>query len=305
MPSRSPAYKLSCYQILLSFSCPLHSKIQRYFSSLLGISATTKMQQQGQIDDLGFCPSFNCYSSDSLASTAAAKVSNQLQQELAARFHDVGEEDFEFSIVLGDEEISVQDTASEDRAVFPLFNRDLLINCEAVQGKADDEGDACSDSLAKLFISEREREREGSASSSSSEADESDSELPGVFCVWRPKMDIGSSPISRCKKSSSTGSGSKRWRIRDLLRRSNSEGKEPMVLLTHKKVETPKQKRSSGEVAIVASKSKPSTPSFHELFYVQQRAKSEGGQRKSYLPYRQGLVGFFSNVNSKGKKSPF
>ncbi|KAI3520764.1 hypothetical protein L1887_10215 [Cichorium endivia] len=304
MPSLSPAYKLSCYQIPSLIQ--LSSAFQRYSSSVLGISATTKMQQQGQIDDLGFCPSFNCYSSDSLASTAAAKVSNQLQQELSARFHDVGEEDFEFSIVLGDEEISeVQDTASEERAVFPLFNRDLLINCEAVQGKADDEGDACSDSLAKLFITEREREREGSASSSSSEADESDSELPGVFCVWRPKMDIGSSPISRCKKSSSTGSGSKRWRIRDLLRRSNSEGKEPMVLLTHKKVEIPKQKRSSGEVAIVASKSKPSSPSFHELFYVQQRAKSEGGKRKSYLPYRQGLVGFFSNVNSKGKKSPF
>ncbi|KAL7613690.1 hypothetical protein Lser_V15G07756 [Lactuca serriola] len=253
-------------------------------------------QQQGQIDDLGFCPSFNCYSSDTLASIAAAKVTNQL-------FHDVGEEDFEFSIVLGDEEISVHDIAFEAPTVFPLFNRDLLnqeeVDSEAVNGSVD----ACSDSLAKLFMNDREREE--SASSSSSEADESEGETPGVFCVWRPKMDIGSSPLSKCKKSSSTGSGSKRWRIRDLLRRSNSEGKEPMVLLTHKKVDIPKQNRSSGEVSVVANKSKSSSPSFHELFYVQQRAKSEIGKRKSYLPYRQGLVGFFSNVNAKGKKSPF
>lgn len=214
---------------------------------------------------------------------------------------DVGEEDFEFSLVLGDEHVSAEDTASEGRLVFPLFNRDLLIKDEADReavAKVDDEEDACSASLGKLFINEREE----SASSSSSEVYESESEAPGVFCAWRPKMDIGSSPLSKCKKSSSTGSGSKRWRIRDLLRRSNSEGKEPMVLLTPKKVEIPKQKKNSGEVSIVSGKSKPS---IHELFYVQQRAKREGGKRKSYLPYRQGLVGFFTNVNGKGNKFPF
>ncbi|KAI3748084.1 hypothetical protein L6452_10942 [Arctium lappa] len=261
------------------------------------------MQNQGQIDDLGFCPSFNCYSSDSLASTAATKVSTQLmQEEQVARFHDVDEEDFEFSLVHGDEHVSAEHTASEGPVVFPLFNRDLLIKSEADReavAKVDDEEDACSASLGKLFINERE---ESASSSSSSEADESESEDTGVFCAWRPKMDIGSSPLSKCKKSSSTGSGSKRWRIRDLLRRSNSEGKEPMVLLTSKKVEIPKQKRSSGEVSVVSGKSKPS---IHELFYVQQRAKREGGKRKSYLPYRQGLVGFFTNVNGKGNKFPF
>ncbi|KAL4577180.1 hypothetical protein LXL04_013284 [Taraxacum kok-saghyz] len=252
------------------------------------------MEQQGQTDDLGFCPSFNCYSSDSLASIAATKVSNQLQQE----YHDVGEEDFEFSMVLGDEEISIDYFDSEERAVFPLFNRDLLIKDEVdredVLGKVDDDVDACSATLAKLFLNDREREESVSSSS-----DESEGETPGLFCVWRPKTDTGSSPLCKCKKSRSTGSGSKRWRIRDLLRRSNSEGKEPMVLLTHKKVENPKQKQSSGEVSIVASKSRSSSPSFHELFYVQQRAKNEGGKKKSYLPYRQGLVGFFS------VKSPF
>ncbi|KAK9061719.1 hypothetical protein SSX86_018902 [Deinandra increscens subsp. villosa] len=225
--------------------------------------------QPPQIDDLGFCPSFSCYSSDSLASTAAGRISTQLLQEQS--FHDVdGENEFEFSVLLGDEE-------SNGRTDFPLFNRDLAIqevDREALQGKLADE--------------------EEIASSSSDESD------GGVFCVWRFKTEGGSSPLSKCKKSGSTGSGSKRWRIRDLLRRSNSEGKEPMVLLTdRKKVEIPKQKRSTGEASsIVAGKSKPKplSPSIHELFYL-RRAKGEGGKRKSYLPYRQGLVGFFSNVN--------
>jgi hypothetical protein len=44
--------------------------------------------------------------------------------------------------------------------------------------------------------------------------------------------------------------------------------------------------------------------SAHELFYVQNRAWKEGEKRKSYLPYRQDLVGFFANVNAYGKTFP-
>ncbi|KAD5961117.1 hypothetical protein E3N88_12590 [Mikania micrantha] len=263
------------------------------------------MMQQSQIDDLAFCPSFNCYSSDSLASTAAGRISTQLQQERAAQFHDVDEDEFEFLSVIENELLPPEYIDSDDRLVFPLFNRDLLIQNEVDReitqirrGKLVEEETACSNSLQKLFINEREE-----SASSSSEAEESDGEAPAVFCVWRHKTDTGASPLSKCKKSSSTGSGSKRWRIRDLLRRSYSDGKEPMVLLTHKKVEIPKQKLSSGESSIVAGKSKPSSPSLHEFFYVQQRAKREIVKRKSYLPYRQGLVGFFSNVNGNRKKS--
>ncbi|KAI3758851.1 hypothetical protein L6452_06423 [Arctium lappa] len=143
--------------------------------------------------------------------------------DLVARFHDVDEEDFEFSLVNDDEHVSAEDTGFEGPVVFPLFDSDLLITNEADReavAKVDDEEDACSASLGKLFINEWEE----FASPSSSEADEYESEGTGVFCAWRSKMDIGSSSLSKCKKSSSTGSGSKRWRIRDLLRQSNNEG---------------------------------------------------------------------------------
>ncbi|KAI3757465.1 hypothetical protein L6452_05002 [Arctium lappa] len=92
-----------------------------------------------------------------------------------ARFHDVDEEDFEFSLVNADEHVSDEDTASEGPVVFPLFNIDLLITNEAdreATAKVDDEENACSTSLGKLFINEQEE----SALSSSSEADEYESE---------------------------------------------------------------------------------------------------------------------------------
>ncbi|KAJ0841140.1 hypothetical protein HanPSC8_Chr14g0626981 [Helianthus annuus] len=207
--------------------------------------------QHEQLDDLGFCPSFSCYSSNTLASTAATRISNQLQQQQQQQ--SAGDEEFEFSFDLGENCLPIQNEVGHEPVV--------------------EEAIDCSET----------------ASSSS----ESDGESPAVFCVWRNRTDAGASPLSKCKKSGSTGSGSRRWRISDLLRRSNSEG-----LLSQKKVEAANRKGSSSEVTVVGGRVKPS---IHELLYV-QRGKGEGGRRKSYLPYRQGLVGFFSNVNGSGKK---
>ncbi|KAL4563209.1 hypothetical protein LXL04_027245 [Taraxacum kok-saghyz] len=68
------------------------------------------------------------------------------------------------------------------------------------------------------------------------QADELEALPAETYCMWRPKADCGSSPaMTKIKKSSSTGSGSKRWGIRYLLWRSKSDGKEPVVLLTPKK----------------------------------------------------------------------
>ncbi|KAJ0469605.1 hypothetical protein HanIR_Chr14g0709691 [Helianthus annuus] len=203
--------------------------------------------QHEQLDDLGFCPSFSCYSSNTLASTAATRISNQLQQQ-----HSAADEEFEFSFDLGENCLPIQNEVGHEPVV--------------------EEAIDCSET----------------ASSSS----ESEGESPAVFCVWRNR-DAGASPLSKCKKSGSTGSGSRRWRISDLLRRSNSEG-----LLSQKKVEAAKRNGSSGEVTVVGGRVKPS---IHEL-YVQRGKGEAGGRRKSYLPYRQGLVGFFSNVNGSGKK---
>ncbi|KAL7608960.1 hypothetical protein Lser_V15G13182 [Lactuca serriola] len=246
------------------------------------------MEQQGDIEGSGSSPSFSFYASDTSTSMAIAKV---IREE--ARFNEFGdsdEDDFRFSLDLSEEEVSAKEIDSRGWIVFPLFNRDLVVKDEV---KSKDNEIHASDSLRKLFIDEPEE----SSSCSSSEADELEALPSGTYCVWRPKTEGGSSAVmTKIKKSSSTGSLLKKWKLRYMLRRSNSEGKDPVVLLT------PKQKRNSGEVSKVAGKSKVQTP-VHELFYVRKRAENEVGKRKSFLPYRQ--VGLFTNVNGMGKMLPF
>ncbi|KAL8248697.1 hypothetical protein R6Q59_005565 [Mikania micrantha] len=261
------------------------------------------MHPQGTIEESESSPSFNCYSSETSTSISIAKVIREEQQ--ASQFHEIEDEDFEFSLLV-DKDVSEKQVNSRGWTAFPVFNRGLLVNDEVYReiNAKDDEIDASfsiTGSLAKLFVDDPDE----SSSYSSSEVDELENLPSGTFCVWRPKTDGESSPVmSKCKKSSSTGSGSKRWRIRYLLRRSNSEGKEPMVLLASKNADGSKLKRNSGEVSKVAGRWKAQTP-VHEQFYVQRRAENEIGKRKSYLPYRKDLVGLFANVNGMGKMLPF
>ncbi|PWA45729.1 hypothetical protein CTI12_AA358870 [Artemisia annua] len=210
------------------------------------------MQSQREIEDSGVSPSFSCYSSDSLKSKAVANV---IEEQLAEPFNEFGivnEDDFEFSF----EQVSHKDMDSKSWQVFPVFNRDQDVTSP----------------LRKLFIDEELVSC--SHSSSESEEADSDNELENIpsrtFCVWKPKAESGSSSpaMTKCTKSSSTGSGSKRWSIRYLLRRCNSEGKEPMVLLSSK------QKQNSGEVERAVSRLKGQIP-VHETFYVQRQAENE------------------------------
>ncbi|KAI3716980.1 hypothetical protein L1987_68246 [Smallanthus sonchifolius] len=255
------------------------------------------MHPQAKIEDSESSPSFSCYSSASLTSRSIAKVIRE--EQAAAQFLKINDVEDEFSFALSDEDASVIEI---DSRVFPVFNRDLLTNDEVDhENKVKDDEIDVTNQLRKLFVDDPEE----SSSYSSSEVDELENLPSGTYCVWRPKAEGGSSPVmSKCKKSSSTGSGSKRWRFRYLLRRSNSEGKEPMVLLAPKKADSSKLKRNSGEVLKVASRWTAQTP-VHEQFYVQRRAENEIGKRKSYLPYRKDLVGLFGNVNGMGKMLPF
>ncbi|PWA90852.1 hypothetical protein CTI12_AA096280 [Artemisia annua] len=244
------------------------------------------MQSQRKIEDIGFSPSFSCYSSDSVTSKAVAKV---ISEEEASRFpelDDVYEDDFKFSFE-GD---SPRDADTRILTVYPVFNRDLDLANDELDHEVKSTDDKISGPLRKLFIDEQFE----SSSYTSSEADELENIPPGTFCVWRPKTESGSSSpaMKKCKKSSSTGSGSKRWSIRNLLKRSNSEGTEPMVLLSSR------QKRNSGEVTRAVSRLKGQSP-VHEMFYVQRRAENEIVKKKSFLPYRQNLV------NGMGKMLPF
>ncbi|KAL3571097.1 hypothetical protein D5086_028346 [Populus alba] len=225
-------------------------------------------------------PSFNSYSSSKLAEIAARVVleftseseqpedsSNSIfswrvhegeennhpqnDNELGENDHDEEEEeeddddDFEFA-VLSKPEPQFSPISADDifyngqiRPFYPLFNTKLLLDDQESLPKSKTATNTQDNKkpnrlpLKKLFYEDRE-----TFSCSSSEADDIDSAEPGTYCVWTAKKEEGS--LGSCKKSSSTGSNSKRWKFKDLLHRSNSDGKDTFVFLT------PNNKKSGG-----------------------------------------------------------
>ncbi|XP_031107279.1 uncharacterized protein LOC116011971 [Ipomoea triloba] len=269
-------------------------------------------------DSVYVCPSFNSYSSNRLPEIAA-KISDEFKRGSSEK-EEHGNDEFEFT--LAEDPEFVYDGQSGQ--FFPVFNRDLtVINGDfSGQGGHDDEVDrSICIALSKCSIDEKELDRDlppppsPSPSSSSSSSDELESAPPGTYCLWRPRLK--ETPQNRCKKSSSTGSTSfKQWKLRDLLRRSNSEGKDNFVFITPKKGGKSEGNHQSGKVLKLTGKSKakqitggdkvgrPPSMAAHEEFYVRSRAAKETSKRKSYLPYRQDLLGFFANVNALGRTLP-
>ncbi|KAL0381726.1 UNVERIFIED_CONTAM: hypothetical protein Sangu_0236900 [Sesamum angustifolium] len=209
-------------------------------------------------EDVYICPSFNSYSSDRLAEIAV-RVAVEKSEEDAG---DDDGDDFEFALVREDKEVLAAEFlyGGQIGPIFPVFNRDLLIDKDGELSTISEEKTLDSSiaiPLSKLFI-EEDQERDCPASCSSSEADELENIPAGTYCVWRPKLAESPMP-SQCKKSKSTGSASKRWKFRDLLRRSNSDGKDSFVFLTPKRREEKPEKllqatrKSKGNVVRSAS----------------------------------------------------
>ncbi|KAH6829222.1 hypothetical protein C2S53_015676 [Perilla frutescens var. hirtella] len=255
-------------------------------------------------EDVCVCPSFNSYSSGRLAEIAI-RVAGNRPSDAAGNEVSGGDDDFEFALVREDKEVSSAEFFCSG-PVFPVFNRDLIENGFelSTSGGSDQPESKNLVPLSKLFAEEDDDERDSDPPScSSSEADELENIPAGTYCVWRPRMSEPPLP-SQCKKSKSTGSASKRWKLRDLLRRSKSDGKESFVFLTPKHREEKSEKlailqapKKGNGKGMSQSSAAVASPSAHEAFYVRNRAMKEGDKRKSYLPYRRDLVGFFANVN--------
>ncbi|KAK5820420.1 uncharacterized protein LOC108484541 [Gossypium arboreum] len=231
---------------------------------------------QNGSSELSFCPSFNIYSSD-----------NNNLVDIA----DTVSRNFKNDAVTGDEEFEFVNTLSENPEMssssFPIFNRRDGDNVEQ----------AIRIPLRDLFIGDRDIPF--SLSSSSSEADELGGLPADTYCVWKPKQSPESSPNS-CKKSTSAGSSSssKRWRfIKDLLKRSNSAGNVSSsssfsFLNLDKNEEKVNEKTAKATTKVKRDEKSPAAKSF----YVGNKVLKEGDKRRSYLPYRQDLVGIFSNI---------
>lgn len=210
------------------------------------------------------------------------KIESEAKREKNEVDEEDDDDDEEFTFVFADPNgspISADDVFDNGqiRPIFPIFGQDLHFTDDY------DYESGSRSPVKKIFV--ESPSSSGKATSSTSEAVEE-----GTYCEWNPKVAV---------KSNSTGS-SKLWKLRDPKLRSNSDGKDAFVFLNPAKVE----KASSGEKNVVVrkvkvAKGKPA-PSAHEKHYMMSKARKESDKRKSYLPYRQELFGFFSSTNGLG-----
>ncbi|CAL0325357.1 unnamed protein product [Lupinus luteus] len=182
-------------------------------------------------------PSFSSYSTQTLAQIAA-RVIRELTTlgdhwdppNANPTQNDDGEDDFEFAFVALDHNsspVSADDIFSNGhiRPTYPLFDRTLLYDDDDVVSVSESPSLPPPPRRLPLRMLMFEEERGDSSSASSDESNEVN-ELIGVpegsYCVWTPPSK---------KKSNSMGSSSsKRWKLRDLLLRSNSDGKKGQFL---------------------------------------------------------------------------
>ncbi|KAL6549433.1 hypothetical protein OROHE_008550 [Orobanche hederae] len=208
------------------------------------------------------------------------------------------DDDFDFAFATRDLGPSSQIPADEIfqngkiRPVYPVLNRDVLLGVGHVGFRNDNEkgndGNQNSGSerpkirnpLRKLFIEERGTPTTtSSSSSSSSDVDEMGEAAAELSCVWRPiAVEDG-------------GSNSKRWKFKDLLRRSHSYGsKNSTVVLSHNNSARKKgDGKKVNEMQTGVGKVNPAPPPPYN--------RDGGEKRRSYLPYRQDLVGVLGNVS--------
>ncbi|BAF18326.1 uncharacterized protein [Oryza sativa Japonica Group] len=193
--------------------------------------------------------------------------------------------------------------------------------------------------LGRLFLEESrgsfDRWSTSTSSSSSSSAPASDEggldgAPPESYCLWTPGAGAGSASASASprppRKSGSTGSMARWRRISELVvGRSHSDGKEKFLFLPipppsskendvehfKPKPKPPKPTPASGRKTAQAAAAEIDTvAAIHRIAYGAKgggaTGTSAGGgtPRRTFLPYREELVGLFANVNGISRSHP-
>ncbi|XP_073138804.1 uncharacterized protein [Henckelia pumila] len=191
--------------------------------------------------------------------------------------------------------------AEDLKQVFPLFNRDLFFSGEGSKPLQEINSPPA---VKKVFVETEEGNLVTSATPGSDE-------VAGPFCEWSGSKAAAASAAA-CKKSNSTGF-SKFWRFKDFVGRSSSDGKDTFVFLNKSHAPPPQPsrpvvvKRRSKEVGPPSPKAEiakarrsgrgKAAPMSAHAVYLKNKAKQEERRRRSYLPYRPELMGFFTSGN--------
>jgi len=208
--------------------------------------------------------------------------------------------------------------------VYPIFGRPPSPPPPAAGAGEDEPGTATVRvPLGRLLLEEREfraLQRDARSESARAWQDDddgdgasagADEELEGVppesYCLWAPGGGQAPPSPRRCRKSGSTGSVLRWRRISDrLVGRSHSDGKEKFVFLTAAAAgpEPPPpplppghKEEEEGGGGGGTNKVRDGGGAANQLRYYGRGGGGSGSRRRSYLPYKQELVGLFANVS--------
>ncbi|URD94305.1 DUF1645 domain containing protein [Musa troglodytarum] len=240
------------------------------------------------VDESG--PASDASDSASRHDFSAHQVSrSEAEEKNAADEDDDSGDEFEFTFAVRDADafpaVAADDIFSGGRIIptYPVFNRDLLLPLSAADEPTIAETDPPDQiPFGRLLIEEKVTGAEEPAAAGD--------HFPGA--------------PDRCKKSASTGS-SMQWRLRDTVGRSHSDGKEKFVFL---EAATAKKNAMSPNATRAAAGGKRAKEggrlpeadavTAHRRFHGKGTSeKTVKGPRRSFLPYRQQLLGLFAPVN--------
>ncbi|OEL16574.1 hypothetical protein BAE44_0022407 [Dichanthelium oligosanthes] len=221
--------------------------------------------------------------------------------------------EFEFPFVSREPAADELFAGGRIRAFYPVFGRVLDDTAAAAP--------APRAPLGRLFQLEQARTSSVASTSSSTSCSSSASSTadagaglggasPDSYCLWTPgSSSPGSSPSRPPPKSGSTGSIARWRRIGELVGgRSHSDGRQKFLFLS-----APPSPARDREHSAPGSKSKPpakgskalaaaaateldTVAAGRRMSYGGAKQASPGG-RRTFLPYRQDLVGLFANVH--------
>lgn len=141
------------------------------------------------------------------------------------------------------------------------------------------------------------------AAAPTDDVDDLDSVPPEMYCLWSPGWSseatvAEASSRARCKKSGSTGSVL-RWRPRLDVGRSQSDGKEKFVFLSAAAASSggsSGRRNQKGRGGAVEGAAAGGAGAHAWSCYVDNNKSRGARRRRTFLPYKQDLVGLFANA---------
>ena len=240
--------------------------------------------------------------------TTVARTADDDDDDVASGDEDSDSDaEFEFPFVSRESEAAADElfAGGRIRAFYPVFGRVL-----------DDEAPAPAprSPLGRLFQLEQARTSSVASTSSSSSSSTAgagaaglDGASPDSYCLWTPgSASAASSPSRSPRKSGSTGSIPRWRRIGELVvGRSHSDGKERFLFLSAPPSPARDRDHSTDSKAKQPSRASKSAAAELDTVPAGRRmsygggggAKASTGGRRTFLPYRQDLVGLFASVH--------